>query len=1415
MKSKTHKKKRIASLLLIIFISALSLGITGVYSDAEETSEESEDEKRIGGGYAVTGQLDHVGYSTQLYNSENGLPTSDANCVYATDDGYIWIGGYGGIMRYDGVSFERFDATGGMTSGRTIFEDSIGRVWVGTNDNGVVRIDDEDNQWHITYEDKLPASTIRAFAEDQNGNVFIGTTSGVAYVDKSDNVFLLDDKRINNQYVVGMCSDSDGIIYVSTNSGDTFSIEEARVSQYYTYEELGMPPINAIYSEPELPGMVYFGTDSDVVYYGKYGKKASELKEISVAPTRGIKYITRECGRIWMNSDSEIGYLDKYGNYILLENMPMNASIEMITSDYQGNMWFASSRQGVMKLVANNFQNVTAKAGIDDVVNSTCIHQDLLYVGTDKGLRILNTEAEEVKNSLTEYIGDGRIRCIIEDRNGNLWVCIYNNDMGLICYTKDNQIIRYTVDNGMLSNEMRCVREASDGTILVGSNGGLNLIKNGEIVGKYDTESGMENSVILTVEEGQDGSYFLGTDGGGIYQIKGKEMTKFSRDDGLTSDVILRVKWDPQRELYWIITSNSIEYLKDGKITNVEHFPYNNNFDIHYSDNGDVWVLSSYGIYQVNGDDMISGEAFDYKLYNMKNGLVSIPTSNAYNYIDSEGNLYISGRNGVNTVNINHFFSYNDDVLVDLKYIYCDDEIIYPNETGEYIIPSDARRIYFYPAVLDYSMANPTVKVFFEGEEDRGLIAKQSDLDALEYTKLEHGNYDLHIQVVNENTDTVIQDKKFKVVRHPRFFELLAIKILSSALLIIVTGFAVWKFMNSTIVKRQYDEIRAAKEEAERANSAKSRFLANMSHEIRTPINTIMGMNEMILREDATDVPKGYFLSIINYAVDIRNASDTLLNLINDVLDISKIESGKMHLVEQEYDVSDMLKSLCSMIRGRAIQKDLVFTVDVDELMPTRFYGDASKIKQVLLNLLTNAVKYTSVGTIKLSASVEEIDDDEYHIKYVVSDTGMGVKSEDVDKLFTAYERLDEEKNSAIQGTGLGLDISRQFAEMLEGKLWCESVYGEGSDFIFTFKQKVVDKTPLGDFDYMADEAVGPYLPQFIAPDAEILIVDDNPMNLSVIKSLLKSTKMFITTASSGEECLDKLRYGNFNIVLLDHMMPGMDGVETCKHIRENYPDLPVYALTANTTSGEEFYIQNGFDGYLAKPIDSRKLEKTIKRHLPEEIMMEVDTPEALEELEEIPDNMKWIYDVSTISVEDGIKNAGGILSFIYALQLFYETIEGNMRVIQKAYDEGDLTLYVVKVHSLKSSARIVGDMSLSHQCERLEDAGNNEKLDYIKANTSDMLADYAKYLEVLKPIEETLQKNKDEKEEIPEEELADAYAALKEVIPMMDFDSVEMIVNQVLEYKLPEEDAKFMSEIYKMLKQFKWEDMEEMIKDR
>ncbi|RKM62194.1 response regulator [Butyrivibrio sp. CB08] len=1409
-----------AMLLSTCFVGSTCVAYAAETADSSFDNTASEENTPtytlMGGGYAATGQIANTGYMAVLYDATNGLPTSEANCILGASDGYVWIGGYAGIIRYDGSTFERLPASVGLTNGRGMFEDSKGRVWVGTNDNGVVVLLPGDENIHFSKDDGLQSSSIRTFAEDAYGNIYIASTAGVAYVDEDMHLHPVEDERLTNERVLRLVTDSLGTVYGQTKSGSVFRLTMGQVSSFYTGRELGIGNVTTILADPKKPGKLYFGTESEFLYYGTFGENVENLKRVYTKGVKNAHWLSYDCGRIWVSSESALGYLDRDGRYINLDNLPMHSSIEMMTSDYQGNIWVASSRQGVMKIIANGFQNYTAAAGLEDeVVNATCLYGDLLFVGTDAGLKIVSATKVPINNMLTVHIGKDRIRDLMKDSKGHLWISTFTGRHGLVCYGSDKSITDFTTAEGMPSNDIRCTYETSDGKILVGTNNGVAVIKDGKIVSTIGSEDGLNNTVILSVCETDDGRILAASDGDGLYLIDGKKISKI--EEGLTSDVIIMIKRDIRRDVHWLITSNSIEYLKDDVVTPVTTFPYNNNFDIFFDRKDNCWIPSSQGLYLAKVDDLITDNVKEYRLYTMANGLTSVPIANGRSFLDYDNNLYIAGRTGVSRVNIDTYYSEIPLIMTKVAQITFDGERVTPQKNGSYVIPAGGGRVQIKPAVLDYTTTNPMVRVYLDGEVEQGITAEHNKLTNLEYTRLRYGNHTLHIQILDNQDLSIISDETFDIRKEPRFFEITAVWILMVSMLVTLAGVIVWRVMNGTVVSRQYLEIQEAKEEAERANMAKSRFLANMSHEIRTPINTILGMDEMIIREDGKNVPDNYYLSVMGYALDIKGATESLLGLINDLLDISKIESGKMHLVEQEYDVETVLRAVIKMIRVRSEAKKLYFDVEIDETTPRRLYGDDGKIKQIILNLLTNAVKYTEEGGFTLKVSVTSRTDTSCKLRISVKDTGIGVKKEDLDKLFSAYERLDEEKNSGIQGTGLGLDISRQFAELMNGKLWCESEYGEGSEFILTLSQKIIDEKGIGIFHEDEDAGnTGPYVPKFIAPDADILVVDDNPMNLSVIKGLLKPTKMFITTAGSGEECLEKLKTGTFNVVLLDHMMPGMDGIETLAQIRKKYPELPVYALTANGTAGEDFYKSKGFNGYLAKPIDTVQVEKAIMKHLPENIMMKAE--EAPQEEEKAPDNelkgeYTWLLQTEGVSVPEGIKNCGGAEEFLTSLKMFAETIEDNAKVLEDAYNDGDVRLFTVKVHALKSSARIIGASVLSQFCQRLEDAGNKEDLEFIETNIHKLLEDFRAYVPRLQRLVE--EKDKEETKDLPEipaDELEEAFEALKEQVSQMDYDGVEMVISQLREYRLPETHATQLKSIEKALKIFNWDEMEKIL---
>ena len=392
--------------------------------------------------------------------------------------------------------------------------------------------------------------------------------------------------------------------------------------------------------------------------------------------------------------------------------------------------------------------------------------------------------------------------------------------------------------------------------------------------------------------------------------------------------------------------------------------------------------------------------------------------------------------------------------------------------------------------------------------------------------------------------------------------------------------------------------------EIEDLNRAQNRFFSSMSHEIRTPINTIIGLNEMILRRDVSD-------EVATNAVNIQGASKMLLTLINDFLDISKIESGKMDIVPGDYNVSDMLSDVVNMIWVRAKEKGLEFHVDIDENIPARLFGDEVRIKQVLINILNNAVKYTQSGSVTLSVQNKGNQSDYVQITYSVADTGMGIKEESIPHLFSAFQRVDEEENRHIEGTGLGLSIVKQLVELMGGDISVSSVYTKGSTFTVTLPQKIVDEETIGNPNLESKRTLNVrdrYQQSFEAPNARVLIVDDNETNLMVTKRLLQDTKMQIETVTSGAECLKKTLQNRYDVILMDHLMPGMDGIECMRTIRIQKgglnPDTPIVIQTANAGSeNQALYRREGFDGYLLKPVSGTQLEAEVFKHLPKSVV--------------------------------------------------------------------------------------------------------------------------------------------------------------------------------------------------------------------
>ncbi|MBQ3645514.1 MAG: response regulator, partial [Synergistaceae bacterium] len=610
---------------------------------------------------------------------------------------------------------------------------------------------------------------------------------------------------------------------------------------------------------------------------------------------------------------------------------------------------------------------------------------------------------------------------------------------------------------------------------------------------------------------------------------------------------------------------------------------------------------------------------------------------------------------------------------------------------------------------------------------------------------------------------------------------------------------------------------KAAMQQARRANSAKSEFLANMSHEIRTPINAVLGMNEMIIRESTSD-------RITTYARNVESAGKNLLSIINDILDFSKIEAGKMEIAESDYKLSSVLNDVTNMIVFKARQKDLKFNVKVDEFLPDCLYGDEVRVRQVVTNVLNNAVKYTLEGSVSLSVTGEKVYEENgrenINLVFKISDTGIGIKEEDLPKLFKKFERIDLVQNNTVEGTGLGLSITHNLLHLMNGNISVESEYGKGSTFIIYLPQRVISDEPIGNFHEKFDRHVHTmraYQESFKAPDAKILVVDDTEMNLTVIEGLLSKTEINLDTASGGLEALELTKKSKYDLILMDQRMPIMDGTQTMNAIKTQDDglnrDTPIICLTADAVSGaRNKYLEQGFTDYLSKPVESSTLEKALMEYLPKdkiEITTSTDENEDSNEKTELTELEKFYAQTDGLDYVEAIKNCANEAILSKTLQQFYNSIQNNLNDIKKFESEGDIKNYTIKVHALKSSARLIGASELSSQAMYLEDCGNNNDVDSIKDLTPDLLANYESYVAKLSP----LYKQNENAELIPIEKLHEAYEAIKEFASMFDSDSIDGIISMLREYRIPDDEAEKFNIIASCADSADWSGLEQALK--
>ncbi len=702
-------------------------------------------------------------YSAVLYNNTNGLPTSEANVIVQTSEGFLWIGCYGGLIRYDGNTFVRMDSSSGITSVRSLYVDARDRLWIGTNDNGLFLMKDGDiRRWG--EEEGLPSLSLRGLLEDDTGTVYAATSGGLALLDRDLTLRLPEDDRLKTSSIHELRPGENGCIYGLTGDGDIFSMHGGELLWFLKRGDSRFKGISCITSDPVHPGYMYVEARNGLIYHGTPDNGFSTAREVDIRPLQFVQEFRYIDGRLWICAGNGIGYLDEQG-FHLMENLPMTGSVGSVTSDYEGNLWFTSTRQGVMKLVRNRFADMLQGSDLSEtVVNSTCMYDGMLFLGTDTGLRVLSdsvsvkriplnspqtiagSDPDEQTDNLIELLEGVRIRSLIRDSRDRLWISTWRN-LGLLRYDHGELKI-FDPSNGLSSDRVRTVVERSDGSFLAACSGGVDVIEGDRVTARYGEADGIGNTDILTVCEGPKGEILVGTDGGGIYVLGDGAPRHIDKGDGLHSGVVMRIKRDRTRDIYWIITGNSLAWMDpDGKVTTLEQFPYFNNFDLYESSRDVMWVLSGNGVYVANVDSVLEDTEYQSIYFNISNGLPCIPTSNAYSELTEEGILYIAGASGVARVDIEAPMDKVSDLRMAVPFIDADGVRLYPDENGGFVVKPYVRKLTIYAYVYNYSLIDPRVNCCLFGFDQSTFSVERRDLVPMDYTNLPGGTYFFTMQL--------------------------------------------------------------------------------------------------------------------------------------------------------------------------------------------------------------------------------------------------------------------------------------------------------------------------------------------------------------------------------------------------------------------------------------------------------------------------------------------------------------------------------------------------------------------------------------------------------------------------------------------------------------------------------------------